>query len=430
MRALGPLAATAACLALLAAPAAAPAAKPWERAETVSRVPGAPAAAIDAQGFTVLAWAGGSAGRRGAYGARRTQSRGFGEPFGLRTQRNWVDSAAVAFSASGDAIVAYRRFLAGNHRIESRTVRRSGSRTPPVSLSGPGSSAYDPAFTAVAAGGLAPDPVLAWWRREADRVQLARAVNGRLFTSSNDTVAGAQRAQYAQLAGGTVLAASATPTAVLIAARPPGGDFGEPVTIASGSGPFRDAQLAVGPQDEVAVAWREYDGDTYRLRVAVAPPDGAFGPAETLSSADERAVAPQVAITTDGAVRVAYRSTAPGNDSGPRPGRLKLATTGGQSPAAVVTGGRQRALAYELRAGGRGEVTLAWQRAEPGNLGSGAVFARAVTPSGRVGVRQLLTAPGEDGFSPTLAVGPRGDAVVAWVVGQERLRAAYRPPSG
>ncbi|MCP9488796.1 MAG: hypothetical protein MSC31_02835 [Solirubrobacteraceae bacterium MAG38_C4-C5] len=395
----------------------------------MSRVPGLPSAAIGADGMTVVAWTGRSAGGAGAYGARRTAARGFGEPFGLRKQRASVDDAAVQISADGDAIIAYRRLVERNHRIESRTVRRSGSRTPAVTLSGPGSSAYDPTFPPVAAGTLPPDPVLTWWRREPDRVQVSQAVGGRLFVSRNHTVAGGQRAEYAQLPDGTLLAASATSTAALLAARLPGGDFGEAVTIASGPGPFKIADVAVGPDGAVAVAWREFDGSTYRLRAAVAPPGGGFAQSQTLSSADERAVTAQVAITADGAVRVAYLAARPGNDNATSSGRLKLVTLGDEDPPAVVTAGSQTARNFELASDGRGGLTVAWHGTE-GGFSSGAVFASAVTPSGRLGVRHLLTAPGETGYGLTLAAGPRGDALVAWVVGDERMRAAYRPPSG
>jgi hypothetical protein len=429
MRPLRPFAIGLTGLALLAAPPAAPAAQPWERPETVSRVPGLPSAAIGADGMTVLAWTGRSAGGVGAYGARRTAARGFGEPFGLRKQRASVDDAAVQISDDGDAIIAYRRLVGRNHRIESATVRRSGSRTPTATLSGPGSSAYDPTFAPVAAGTLATDPVLTWWRRETDRVQIAQALGGRLLVSRNHTVAGGQRAQYAQLADGTVLAASATQDAALLAARPPGGDFGAPLTLASGSGPFKIADVAVGPDGAVAVAWREFDGSTYRLRAAVAPPGGPFGEQQTLSSADERAVTAQVAITAEGAVRVAYLAARPGNDNATSSGRLKLVTLGDEGAATVVTEGRQTARNFELAGDGRGGLTMAWHGTE-GGFSSGAVLASAVTPSGRLGARHRLSAPGEDGYGLTLAVGSRCDALVAWVVGEERVRAAYRPRSG
>lgn len=429
MRPFRPLTAGVVGLTLLAAPAAAPAAKSWERAETVSRVPGIPSAAIGTDGMTVLTWTGRSAGGVGAYGARRTAARGFGEPFGLRKQRASVDDVAVQISDEGDAIVAYRRLVERNHRIESVTVRRSGSRTPAVTLSGPGSSAYQPTFAPVAAGTLATDPVATWWRRETDRVQIARAVGGRLFVSRNDTVAGGQSAQYAQLADGTVLAASATQDAALLASRPPDGDFGAPLTLASGPGPFKVADVAVGPDGAVAVAWREFDGSTYRLRAAVAPPGGRFGATRTLSSTDERAVTAQVAITARGVVRVAYLAARAGNDNATSSGRLKLVTLGDEDAPVVVTADRRTARNFELAPDGRGGVTVAWHGTE-GRFSSGAVFASAITPGGRLGARHLLTAPGETGYGLTLAVGPRGDALVAWAVGEERLRAAYRPRSG
>lgn len=412
--------------AFAAAPATTQAAKPWGTVETVSRAPGLPSAAIDPRGVIVLAWNGSSASaRNGAFGARRTPRRGFGEPFALRTQRSAVGDVRAQATAGGDVIVAWRRFLESNHRMEATTVRSNGARVGPISLSGPGSSAFGAAFAAVAPGAFAAGPVLTWWRREADRAQLARAVGGRLLASRNATIRNAPGAAYAQRPDGRLLAASTEERRVLLHDAGAGDAFGPPVTLVAGRGPFRDADVAVNAAGTIAVAWREFDGRTYRARAAVlAAGARAFNPAETVSREGERAASVQVAVTAEGAVAVAYLSTAPGDDRQGRDGRLRIATLG--AAPRTLTAGRQTAAAFALESDAWSDVTVAWERDERG-LG-GAIFARTFNPLGRLGARHKLTRTGEDGYGLDLAVGPRGDALAAWVTGDgERLRAVRRP---
>lgn len=395
------------------------AARPWSAPESVSRVPGMPAAAVGPDGRAALAWN----ARNTAYGAQRVSRRGFGAPFALRKQRNAVGASVVRFDAAGNALFAHRRYLQGAHRMESATLRPSGSRTSPITLSGPGSSAYDPTFAAVAPDAFAPRPMLTWWRREPGRVQLATAVGGRLLVAENDRLPDNSSARYALGEEGSLYAVSAVAGAVVLSVRAPGGAFSTAVPVAAGPGPFRQPDIAIGPGGTLGIAWREYDGRTYRARAVVGRP-GAFGAVATLSGADDRAVSPRIVITSEGAVRVAFVSTAPGNDRGQRGyGPLKLATLAGARQTLATAAGAARTFA--LGADGRGGAALVWQRREAGHV-DGAVIARSVRLSGRLAQRQTLTAPGERGLGLSLAVGPRGDALAAWTTAG-RLRAAHRP---
>lgn len=420
----------AAVLTALLVPAASHAAKPWNAAETVSRAPGIPSVAIGPDKRAVVAWSANNA----AYGARRTPGRGFGEPFALHKQRRAVGEATVTFDAAGNALFAFRRLIERNHRIAGATLRPRGSRTGPISLSGSGSSAYDPTFAAPAAGTLAARPTLTWWRRNRSvglpptRVQLARAVGGRLLASERDTIPNTSGARYAQASDGTVVAATTTSNSIVVAVRPPGASFAAPLTLDAGRGRFRDADVSLGRDGTVAVIWRRFTGSTYRLFASVLRAQGAFGAPVAVSGADERADKPRVLVTSAGAVRIAYLSTPPGNDRGSQAGRLRMVSLDGRP--VTVTAGSQRAIEYELAGDGRGGATLAWTR-RTGNSFGGAVYARAVTPSGRLGARQRLTRRGETARGMSLAVGTDGDAVLAWLTADaRRLRAARRPASG
>ncbi len=421
------VAAAAVAAGCLAIPASSPAAKPWGSVETVSHVPGRPVAAIGPTGRAVLAWSANNA----AYGARRTPTRGFGEPFGLYKQDHAVGFATVAFDADGSALFAFRRYVEGNHRVLGATLRPSGSRTRAISLSGPGSSAYDPTFATPPSGTLADHPTLLWWRRDAFppmRVQLADSIGGRLLVSSNATLPDSSQSRYAQAADGTVLAATASSGRVTVAARAPGAAFTTPAVLSDGAGTVRDADVSIGGNGTIAVSWRRFVAGTYRLFVSVLHPGGVFSAPLALSSSAERAVAPRVVVTSNSIVRVAYLATAPGDDRGSRAGRLRLATV--TSVRRTVTAGSQTAREFAIAADGRGGVTLLWQRREHGRSG-GAVLTRAVTPAGSLGHRQVLTRPGEDARGISLAVAAHGDALAAWQTDDfRRLRAVRRPRSG
>jgi hypothetical protein len=412
---------------LLIAPAASHAAKPWGAAETVSRAPGAPAVALGLDGRGAIGWG----AKHAMYGARRSATRGFGQPFSLYREQIADADPAVALDRDGNALFAFRRLLESNHRILAATLRPSGSRTSAFSLSGPGSSANNPAFATPPAGTLSELPTLAWWRREGppggepNRVQFARSVGGRLLAADNDTLPGAAQASYAELPDGSVVAATTALGVPVIATRPPGGVLSAPQPVSSNTRSFWGADVATGPDGTVAVAWRDSDGGINRIFVAVRRPGAtAFDAPVLLSVARDRAQDPSVVVTLGGVVRVAYLAVGiTGTPSGG--GRLLLATPG--EPKRTVTPAGQLASDFDIAADGRGGVTLAWTRREPGH-GGGAAFARAARPDGVLGSIKTLTAPGERALDLDLAAGVSGEALVAWQSGS-RVRAAYRPRS-
>ncbi len=407
-------------LTMMLAPPSALGAAPWGPAETVSRVPGAAVAAIDRNGLAVLAWTAHSA----AYAARRTAHRGFGEPFALRRQRRPVDGAAVQFDSAGNALLGYRRFVGGNHRIETASLRPGGGRTTPTRLSGQGSSAFGPAFAAVPPGTFSPGPVLTWWRGEPGRVQLATGLGGRLRVPATGRLPQNAGVRYALGSDGVLLAATAVAGGVALLARPVGGAFRAPVALTQGEGAFSDTDIAAGPGGVFAASWRRFDGQTYRAE-AVLFSSAGVGSTLTLSGPEERAIAPRVVVTADREVRVAYLSAPPGgDDAAPAGGSLRLATLG-RPGAVTVTPPGVEVRGFITAADGRGGITLAWQRHERGPLG-GAAFATAVTPAGRVGAPRRLAPPGERVYGLTLAVGPRGDALAAWSTTDPRLIRAPR----
>lgn len=415
------LAGAAAALAL-AAPAAAHAAAPWGPADTVSRKAGFPQATLSPDGLAVVAWDADNAAYTARASARR---RGFGSPFLLRArQRNALSVEDAAVDAAGDTLVALRRHVRSNHRVEAMTIRRRGPRVGPVALSGPGRSAFFLRFAQTDPVRPAARPTLTWGRGSA-AIQLSQAVGGRLLVASGDVLSAPFDARCAQTADGTLWATLTTRNGVFLASRPPGGRFSTPAPVASGRGPFRDARIAAGEGDRFIVTWREFDGRTYLARAALHAA-GALGAPVTVSSPGERASEAQGVVTTSGFGVVAYFGSPQGGDlTGPRAGRLRVARLGAAPRTATAPGERAEDLAFAADA--RGQATLAWIRDEPGGPG-GTVRARSVTATTGLGTPVRLGDRRENAGALDLAVGPRGDAVLAWT-SAGRVRAARRPAS-
>lgn len=398
--------------------------------ETVSRFPAPASAAIDDRGYAVLVWSRGETITRRVYGARRTPTRGFGEPFAIDTAERARVPTAVEFDAQRNAIIGYWIRVPGEDRFQSRTVRPSGARTEArtVDEAGP--------FVATPSGTYRSQPVLASLSREANdfTVGISRAIDGlpaegvrEVFpTNEGDRINGTRFAAT----GDETLLAVYNKSGLFINERPPGGPFGPGQRVSVSNSSAGDPQVAVGRDGRVALAWTEFvEGGGRAAFASVRPAGGEFGAPVQVSAPGENPVDVDVVVTSEGVVRIAYLAARPEFSTGP----LRLVTLGG--PTETLTAPGTDAIDVELAADGRGGTTVAWQRGNPGddNLRN-AIFARAITPGGRVGKRRQLTRPGEKGGDLTLAVGADGSALVAWTAGEDlfgdRFRAVRRSSSG
>lgn len=419
--------------AVFALPSAGHAAGEWGMVETVSRFPAPASAAIDDRGYAVLVWSRGETITRRVYGARRTPTRGFGAPFAIDTAERAKVTTDVEFDDQRNAIVAYQVRAGGeNDLLLSRTVRASGARTDPrrVALTG------FPRFAATSPGTYRRQPTLAWLTGDGDGpiVGFSRASNG-LFGATvlqdlpdDDDVLSVNGIRFA-VTGDDALLAAYDQGGVVVNELGPEDMFG-PAQRVSTRG-VSDGRLAVGRDGRVALAWSQFvDESGGRAAFAVVrPAGGEFGAPVQVSAPGENPVDVDMVVTSEGVVRVAYLAARPEFSTG----ALRLVTLGG--PTETLTAPGTDAIDVELTADGRGGTTVAWQRGNPGddNLRN-AIFARAITPGGRVGKRRQLTRPGEKGGDLTLAVGADGSALVAWTAGEglfgDRFRAVRRSSSG
>ncbi|MCP9490672.1 MAG: hypothetical protein MSC31_12450 [Solirubrobacteraceae bacterium MAG38_C4-C5] len=357
---------------------------------------------------------------RRVYGARRTPTRGFGAPFAIDTSERARVPTDVEFDDQRNAIVGYQIRVPGEDRLQSRTVRPSGARTDARTIAEIG---FPPRFVATPAGRFRSQPVLAWLIGEADglAVGLSRAIDGLLGEAvredfPDDEDYGLDGIRFAATGDDTLLAVY-NDGGLFINERPPSGLFGPTQRVSMSNSSAIDPRVAVGEDGRVALAWTEFvDGGGRAAFASVRTAGGQFGAPVQVSAPGENPLDLDVVVTSEGVVRVAYLAAQPELSTGP----VRLVTLGG--PTETLTAAGTDAMDLELAADGRGGTTVAWLRGNPGgdNLRN-AIFARAITPSGRVGERRQLTPPGEKGDDLTLAVGADGSALAAWTTGEDQF---------
>jgi hypothetical protein len=308
-------------------------------------------------------------------------------PVVLDSSQHAIFDPAVTINFDGRSVVAWRRYLDGNHRVRATSVRRDGHVGPVRALSGGGESAYAPAFLPSADGQV----YLRWPRRTFG--QFVPFANGGFqpFTSSAFAAIGDDPVAAVDSTGAIVLVWSAGGHLMTATGRP-GGEFSAPSQLAAAG---RDPQVTVLPDGTVVAAWTTDAG----VVAASRPPGGGFGAPVTV--VDGAVSAARIIGSAAGEVMVAFVDVS-------RQLRLQRLT-----PVLARVGA-----VFDL---GAGDVTLdvalgrdpsavfaAWTERS-----TGAVRVRRIAPAGIIGpARSLAPRSLLRGHAPAAAAG-----AVAWVNG-------------
>ncbi len=218
---------------------------------------------------------------------------------------------------------------------------------------------------------------------------------------------------------------------VQVALRRPGGRFGRPITLATGR--IRGVTVAVGARGDVLVAWDARGVVQARLR---RPGRRSFGSTDTIRSQDAFFATLRAAVTPNGRAVVAWAAQKLTEGGGPEPGfvqaavrpagqaRFREAQLLEQVPTTVVVGTASLALEPD------GAALLAWS----GREGNASLVKVARTDAAaRFGTPVAVSPPDDGTLVPLAAVGPGGDAVVAWFGAPDNdsaLFASARPAGG
>ncbi len=289
----------------------------------------------------------------------------------VSTPGDAVGYPKVAVNASGTVVAAWADGTAGQYEVAIRPA--GGAFSAPIQAGPTGGSLNLPTSVAI------------------DNA-------GDVLVGETDEVAGKDVAAYAW--------------------QPAGGSF----TTTTIDEPGREANLPVVAVDEAGdavLAWEERSSasssSTTIARAITRPAAGAFGAAQTLTSAAEYAFNITVAVGAGGQAAVAWQR----GDTTP-PYRIEASTSAGPQdlltlPQAISAEGANGEYPA-VGVGGNGEVIAAWEQGSAANEVASASAGGAFTPATQ------LSATGGD---PQIALDAAGDAVIGWGAAPEGVQGEY-----
>lgn len=232
----------------------------------------------------------------------------------------------------------------------------------------------------------------------------------------------------------TVLLAATTVLFLLLTLRPATassaaqGPWVLPATDLSAPGGNALApQVAFGPNGTAAAVWYRSEGGNYVAQVATRPPGGVFGAPVDLSSPATNVSYPQVAITPDGTVVVAWSGAVGGSHFV----QAAVRPPGGVFGTSVdISAPSTEAMPPDLAAGPDGATIAVWPRFD----GSDWIAQAATRPAnGSFGPAEDLSAAGGIASGTQVAIEPDGTATAVWQLWADSkswIQAAIRPPGG
>lgn len=204
---------------------------------------------------------------------------------------------------------------------------------------------------------------------------------------------------------------------LFVSVRPANGTFGSPVLIVSGPSGTALPKVAMAPNGQAVITWRESVMGTDQVRSAIKPAGSATFGAPITISAEEHPVPnldPQVDIADDGSMRFAWIGRDLANQANARI-RTRALSANGLVPGSVssispldVNG----VTAPELAVGPTGYSMITWV---DGNVGSGDLGTYYLAPGGGDPDLQLLDT--NDGQPAVAAIDKNGTAVIAYQQG-------------
>jgi hypothetical protein len=196
--------------------------------------------------------------------------------------------------------------------------------------------------------------------------------------------------------------------------------FSEPITLSAAGREAFGASLAVDASGDAVFAWVRWDGANWRVQARARSAAGVLSPVQTLSAPGLTSLVQHVGVDVDGdavitwtntnnVVQVRARSAAgvlsPVQD-------LTDPSPAGRRPHAAIDPG--------------GNAVFTWQHWDGSNY---RVQVRARSTAGTLTSVQTLSAAGEHGAEPHVAVESDGDAIVTWS-GGDRILARTRSAAG
>jgi hypothetical protein len=212
------------------------------------------------------------------------------------------------------------------------------------------------------------------------------------------------------------------------AKRPAGGAWSEPVALSIGGQDAEFPQVGVDQQGRATAVWERFNGMNWIIQSAERPAGGAFWSAPVnLSIAGNDARISKLTVDSQGDATAVWRRVDDSNNwiiqsaerlaGGAWSGRVNLSIAG------------QDAKFPELAADAQNDATAVWERFN----GSNWIIQSAERPAGGAWSEPVdLSAAGQNGGSPQVAVDPNGNATAVWQRSGSTsvIQSAMRPMGG
>ena len=327
----------------------------------------------------------------------------------------------VAVGANGDTVAVWQYY-----RADGRTAVQAATRP----AGGPWSTQYLSALT----GGrdaLYPDVAVdaagnavAVWQRSDDQgktfVQAATRPAGDVWSEPQRLAPdeSVDRLQVAMDGQGNALAVWSSEAGVRTASRPAGGMWSPAQKIPTAGG---FSEFALNRQGDAVVVWNEGRVIKSVSRSA----QGEWTPAVAVSGNDVELQSPQVALDARGKAVAVWKRDASRN-GGPRTVQAAVRPPGETTwgTASDLSSADQIAATPRVAMDGQGNALAVWAASDPAPTSSSmtlnSVIQAASLPANDSGgwARKDLSSPAQNNSKPQVAVNARGDAVVVW----ERLQ--------
>jgi hypothetical protein len=170
-----------------------------------------------------------------------------------------------------------------------------------------------------------------------------------------------------------------------------------------------DAHVALDPAGNAMVSWTRVDGGDAVVRSRRIAADGTLGEFNTLSTAGEDANSSQVTVDPAGVATVVWRR--PDNPGHTIQAR-RIDATGTLGAILEISDGTTNDSSFEVAAGPFGDAFVVW--VDTATSGGGVIEGRRIAAGGGLGAIADLSAIGEVGFRPQLAVDGAGLPIAAW----------------
>jgi hypothetical protein len=271
-----------------------------------------PQVAVDGNGNAVVVWSRFDGTDYRIQARRRSASGNLSAVQTLSAAGQDADLPQVAIGPNGNAHVVWQRSDGTNRRIQLRRRTASGGLSAVQTLSGSGQDANGPQLAVDRDG----NAVVVWYRFDGakDRIQVRRRTAAGSLSAVQTLSAAGGEADLPQVAvdgNGNALVVwerhDGSHWRIQARHRTRSGGLSNVQTLSSAGGDAFDPQVVVGSNGKAMVVWSGSDGTHFLIQARRRSASGNLGRVQTLSAAGQEAYVPQVALDADGNITVAWR---------------------------------------------------------------------------------------------------------------------------